>query len=161
MVAVAILRASSRVSLRAANLPALNVSAGRLYYLTSGTRMFGNSTRTLQPVKELGVPEKSEPKTAGVEGPHRRARDFFFIAIFQLYNSSCISLGDHTPTPTSLDPPPSLSAHTTGDWVLFHPVYTKEELNSVQVLQHERKSMSDKAAAWFVHALRLVKHPGH
>ena len=161
MVVVAMLRASSRVSLRAANLPALNVSASRLYYLTNGTRMFSNSTRTLQPVKELGVPEKSEPKTAGVEGPHRRARDFSLNATFQLYNSSYPSVGDHTPTPTGLDPPPSLSAHTTGDWVLFHPVYTKEELKSVQVLQHERKLMSDKAAAFFVHALRLVETPGH
>ena len=77
MTAVAVLRASSRLSLRSANLPALNVSAGRLYYLSNGTRMFSNSTRTLQPVKELSVPEKSEPRTAGVEGPHRRARYFF------------------------------------------------------------------------------------
>jgi len=90
MAAVVLLRASSRVSLiRAASLPAArNVSAGRLYYLTSDKRTFSNSTRTLEPVKELSVPEKSEPKTAGVEGPHRRARDFFLIAIFQLYNPS-------------------------------------------------------------------------
>ena len=80
--AVAVLRASStRVSLRAAT-----VGAGRLYYATSGTRLFSNSTRTLQPVKELNVPEKSEPKTAGVEGPHRRARIFFLTySIFQTY----------------------------------------------------------------------------
>ena len=89
MAAVAVLRASSRVSRRAAALPALNLSAGRFYHLTSGTRMFSNSTRTLEPVKELSVPETSEPKTAGVEGPHRRARYLILIAIFQLYDRSC------------------------------------------------------------------------
>jgi hypothetical protein len=96
MTAVAVLRASSRVSLRAATLPALNVNAGRHYYLTGFARMFSNSTRALEPVKELSLPEKSEPRTAGVEGPHRRAREFFLIAIFQLYNPSyCLQTTIH------------------------------------------------------------------
>lgn len=90
MAAVAVLRVSTRLSLslRAATLPALNVSAGRLYYATSGTRMFSNSTRTLEPVKELNVPERSEPQTAGVEGPHRRSRKFLLIAISQSHERS-------------------------------------------------------------------------
>ena len=76
MAAVAVLRASTRVALCAAALPTLNAGAGRVYYATNGTRMFAHSARTLQPVKELNMPETSEPKTAGVEGPHRRAQIF-------------------------------------------------------------------------------------
>jgi hypothetical protein len=45
----------------------------------------------------------------------------------------------------------------SGNWVLFYSLYTKEELKSVQVLQHERTTMSDKAAAWFICHLRSVK----
>ncbi|THV05241.1 alternative oxidase [Dendrothele bispora CBS 962.96] len=37
-----------------------------------------------------------------------------------------------------------------GDWVLFHPVYTPEELRSVEVLHREAKSFSDKLAASLV-----------
>jgi hypothetical protein len=33
-----------------------------------------------------------------------------------------------------------------GDWVLFHPVYTPQELKSVEVLHREAKTMSDKLA---------------
>lgn len=89
MAAVAVLRASSRLSLRAVTLPTLNVGAGRLYCMTNGTRMFSNSTRTLEPVKELNVPEKSEPKTAGVEGPHRRTQFFFLVTVFQTHKINC------------------------------------------------------------------------
>jgi hypothetical protein len=47
--------------------------------------MFTSSTRALEPVKELDMPEKGEPKTAaaGVEGPHRRARNVFLASVFQ------------------------------------------------------------------------------
>ncbi|GBE84957.1 Alternative oxidase, mitochondrial [Sparassis crispa] len=41
-----------------------------------------------------------------------------------------------------------------GDWVLFHPVYTPEELRSVQIMHREAKTLSDKVAATFVHLLR-------
>ena len=91
MAAVAVLRASSRVSLRAGTLSRLSVTTGRLYHATNGTRMFSNSTRALKPVKELNVPETSEPKTAGVEGPHRRARDLFLIAVFSNSRASLLS----------------------------------------------------------------------
>ncbi|EJD50700.1 alternative oxidase [Auricularia subglabra TFB-10046 SS5] len=42
----------------------------------------------------------------------------------------------------------------TGDWVLFHPAYTKQENDAVRVVRHERKTMSDKLAAFFVAGLR-------
>ncbi|KAI0354974.1 alternative oxidase [Trametes cingulata] len=41
-----------------------------------------------------------------------------------------------------------------GDWVLFHPVYTQEELHSVEVLHREAKTLSDKIAYNFVRLLR-------
>ena len=85
---------------------------------------------------------------------HTDVRKFFLSCCIPNSQDSLLSIGDHTQTPSVPAPPPSLASHTTGDWVLFHPVYTKEELKSVQVLQHERKTMSDKAAAWFVHTLR-------
>lgn len=33
-----------------------------------------------------------------------------------------------------------------GDWVLFHPVYTREEIKAVEVLHREAKTVSDKLA---------------
>ena len=101
MAAVSVLRSSSWVSLRAAARPVLNVSAGRSYYhIANGTRMLSNSSRTLESVKELNVPEKSETKTAGVEGPHRRARDspFFLVAIPRLIHVPIISRRSYTHT---------------------------------------------------------------
>ncbi|KAA1472799.1 alternative oxidase [Dentipellis sp. KUC8613] len=41
-----------------------------------------------------------------------------------------------------------------GDWVLFHPVYSPQELKSVEVLHREAKTVSDKLAVAFVHILR-------
>ncbi|RDX42476.1 alternative oxidase [Lentinus brumalis] len=41
-----------------------------------------------------------------------------------------------------------------GDWVLFHPVYTAEELRSVQVLSRDAKTFSDKLAHSFVKLAR-------
>ncbi|KAI0372172.1 alternative oxidase [Pilatotrama ljubarskyi] len=41
-----------------------------------------------------------------------------------------------------------------GDWVLFHPVYTEEELRSVEILHREAKTFSDKVAYNFVRLLR-------
>ncbi|KAF8575443.1 alternative oxidase [Ramaria rubella] len=41
-----------------------------------------------------------------------------------------------------------------GDWVLFHPVYTEEELRSVAVLHRDAKTLSDKFALLFVKTLR-------
>ncbi|KAF5382520.1 hypothetical protein D9615_002956 [Tricholomella constricta] len=43
-----------------------------------------------------------------------------------------------------------------GDWVLFHPVYTQEELKAVEVLHHEAKTFSDKLAAGLVKFARSL-----
>ncbi|KAG1772293.1 AOX, alternative oxidase mitochondrial precursor [Suillus occidentalis] len=49
------------------------------------------------------------------------------------------------------DSPASKQAHchplsVRGDWVLFHPVYSQEEIKAVEVLQREAKTISDKIA---------------
>ncbi|KAF8508211.1 alternative oxidase [Gautieria morchelliformis] len=55
----------------------------------------------------------------------------------------------HVTNSASTQSPPIL-----GDWVLFHPVYTPEELKSVSLLHHEAKTWSDKLALVFVSVLR-------
>ncbi|KAA1476612.1 AOX, alternative oxidase mitochondrial precursor [Dentipellis sp. KUC8613] len=45
-------------------------------------------------------------------------------------------------------------SEVTGDWVLFHPVYSPEELRSVEVLHREAKTASDKFAVTFAKILR-------
>jgi len=42
----------------------------------------------------------------------------------------------------------------TGDWVLFHPVYTPEENKAVKVISRPPRTLSDKAAISFSHVLR-------
>jgi hypothetical protein len=42
-----------------------------------------------------------------------------------------------------------------GDWVLFHPVYTPEEMKAVQVLHKEAKTVSDKLAYGLVRLARF------
>ncbi|KAJ7601061.1 AOX, alternative oxidase mitochondrial precursor [Mycena floridula] len=45
--------------------------------------------------------------------------------------------------------------HTiNGDWVLFHPVYSPEELKAVQVLHRDAKTISDKVAYGMVRLAR-------
>ncbi|KAH7885353.1 alternative oxidase [Phlebopus sp. FC_14] len=41
-----------------------------------------------------------------------------------------------------------------GDWVLFHPVYSQEELKSVEVLRRDAKTISDKVAFGLVKLMR-------
>lgn len=43
-----------------------------------------------------------------------------------------------------------------GDWVLFHPVYTREELASVRVLHKEAENFGDKAALGLVKLARSI-----
>jgi hypothetical protein len=43
----------------------------------------------------------------------------------------------------------------TGDWVLFHPAYSKEEMQAVKVVRHPRKTFGDHVAAFFIRALRV------
>ncbi|KAJ3554885.1 hypothetical protein NM688_g2878 [Phlebia brevispora] len=42
----------------------------------------------------------------------------------------------------------------TGDWVLFHPVYTPEEVRAVEVMHRDTKTVQDKLAATAVHVAR-------
>ncbi|KAG6376958.1 alternative oxidase [Boletus reticuloceps] len=41
-----------------------------------------------------------------------------------------------------------------GDWVLFHPVYSEEEMKSVEILHKEAKTMSDKIVYKFARLMR-------
>ncbi|KAF8631779.1 hypothetical protein AX17_004994 [Amanita inopinata Kibby_2008] len=43
-----------------------------------------------------------------------------------------------------------------GDWVLFHPVYTPEELKAVEILRHEARTFSDKIAYGLVKITRTM-----
>ncbi|KIJ64486.1 hypothetical protein HYDPIDRAFT_90376 [Hydnomerulius pinastri MD-312] len=56
---------------------------------------------------------------------------------------------DLAPSKQTLADPDAIStvpATVRGDWVLFHPVYSPEELKSVEVLHREAKTISDKFA---------------
>ncbi|KAL1950272.1 hypothetical protein VTO73DRAFT_5396 [Trametes versicolor] len=74
--------------------------------------------------------EKS-PLGAGTEGPH--------IKDLPPQAPVAVNVGDH---------------NIKGDWVLFHPVYTHDELRSVEVLHRQAKTFSDKIAYSFVHLAR-------
>ncbi|KAI0761929.1 alternative oxidase [Trametes elegans] len=67
--------------------------------------------------------------------------------------------GPGTEGPHIKDLPPKAPVAATahdikGDWVLFHPVYTDEELRSVEVLHREAKTFADKIAYNFVRLAR-------
>lgn len=55
---------------------------------------------------------------------------------------------------TALSAVPSEVNTVNGDWVLFHPVYTPEELRAVQVLHRDAKTWQDKLAANLVRLAR-------
>ncbi|KAF9242583.1 AOX, alternative oxidase mitochondrial precursor [Melanogaster broomeanus] len=48
----------------------------------------------------------------------------------------------------------TVPAEVRGDWVLFHPVYSQEELRSVEILHREAKTISDKLAYNLVKLMR-------
>lgn len=56
-----------------------------------------------------------------------------------------------TPGPASTVP-----TMVRGDWVLFHPVYSPEELKAVDVLHRKPETMSDKASATMVKLARKI-----
>ncbi|KAJ7609661.1 AOX, alternative oxidase mitochondrial precursor [Roridomyces roridus] len=64
----------------------------------------------------------------------------------------------HEPAPaSSLTKPDGVSTVPTmvrGDWVLFHPVYTPEEVKAVEVLHQDTRTMSDKFAYGLVRLSR-------
>ncbi|KAG6890785.1 hypothetical protein C0995_003215 [Termitomyces sp. Mi166 len=60
---------------------------------------------------------------------------------------------------TAITQPDAVSTVPTmarGDWVLFHPVYTPEELRAVEVLHREAKTFSDKLAYGMVKLARTM-----
>ncbi|KIJ17691.1 hypothetical protein PAXINDRAFT_167678 [Paxillus involutus ATCC 200175] len=64
---------------------------------------------------------------------------------------------DLTPSKKALTEPDAVSTvpvEVHGDWVLFHPVYSEEELRSVEVLHREAKTLSDKLACNLVRLAR-------
>ncbi|KAH9936323.1 alternative oxidase-domain-containing protein [Fomitopsis serialis] len=72
----------------------------------------------------------TEPASVGAEGPHRR---------------------DKVPSPPKREEVATgVPSTIKGDWVLFHPVYTSEELRSVDILHRESKTFSDRIAYNFV-----------
>jgi len=45
---------------------------------------------------------------------------------------------------TQIDAVSTVPSEIRGDWVLFHPVYSEDEVKSVQILNREAKTLSDK-----------------
>ncbi|KAJ7779350.1 alternative oxidase [Mycena maculata] len=67
------------------------------------------------------------------------------------------SLSREHPSASQLTQPGAESTVPTmvrGDWVLFHPMYTPEEMKAVEVLHREAKTMSDKIAYGLVRLAR-------
>jgi len=63
------------------------------------------------------------------------------------------------PKPALVTQPDAVSTVPTmvrGDWVLFHPVYTEEELRGVEVLHQEAKTIPDKLAYAMVILARKI-----
>ncbi|KDQ62279.1 hypothetical protein JAAARDRAFT_189621 [Jaapia argillacea MUCL 33604] len=64
--------------------------------------------------------------------------------------------GSEGPHIRDLPPPPTEGDVFKGDWVLFHPVYSKQELKSVQVVHQETKTFGDKVAYAGVKYTRML-----
>lgn len=154
--------------------------------LPCSRRQFSVSTSARVPTRELSKDPLavSGIHKVGTEGLHKRT---YLLRSLQILCSAIVGTMELTPfsaddLPTSSSAAPkavvstpssSLAASSTGmgalaldptsgshqgDWVLFHPVYTQDELKAVRVLQHERKTTGDKVASLFVAALRFVAH---
>ncbi|KAH0831929.1 alternative oxidase [Lanmaoa asiatica] len=55
---------------------------------------------------------------------------------------------------TQVDAVSTVPQEIRGDWVLFHPVYSQEEMRSVEILHREAKTISDKIACNLVRLAR-------
>lgn len=73
-------------------------------------------------IDKLSSKGTQDPLHKGVEGPHISAC-CYHTGMYSTHNDA----GDLLPSPT----PPT--QHIKGDWVLFHPVYTPDELKAVKV----------------------------
>ncbi|KIJ54717.1 hypothetical protein M422DRAFT_24624 [Sphaerobolus stellatus SS14] len=82
---------------------------------------------------ELNAAKPNQNAAVGAEGAHR--------------NDSMMAA-------SKVDHGPGERKDIHGDWVLFHPVYTPDEMHAVNVLHREPKTISDKMALIFVTFLR-------
>lgn len=64
--------------------------------------------------------------------------------------------GSPVPSLTTHDAVSTLPVLVRGDWVLFHPVYSPEELKAVEVMHRERKNLGDKLAYGLVKMARSL-----
>ncbi|KAF8133642.1 alternative oxidase [Boletus edulis] len=55
---------------------------------------------------------------------------------------------------TQADAVTTVPQEVRGDWVLFHPVYSEEEMKSVEILHKEAKTISDKIVYKFARLMR-------
>ncbi|KAI0051388.1 alternative oxidase [Auriscalpium vulgare] len=109
------------------SVPLARTPHGRGYLLVA-RRALSTSSPARKHVDGLKAPATNEPAAAGVEGTHHQ-------------DARIIDAGDHVPV-------------VRGDWVLFHPVYSPDELKSVDVLHREAKTWGDKFA---INLVRLAR----
>ncbi|KAM5535026.1 hypothetical protein V8D89_011254 [Ganoderma adspersum] len=100
--------------------------------LYSRRPFMSSSTRHEQNVLEVKKTDEKSYLGPGAEGPHIK----------------------DLPPKTLIPVAPTTAEEVRGDWVLFHPVYTPEELRSVEVLFRESKTFSDRVAHTFVKLAR-------
>ncbi|OBZ71227.1 Alternative oxidase, mitochondrial [Grifola frondosa] len=84
--------------------------------------------------------QTNEKSSKGAEGPHLQ----------DLPQNSPQALMK----PGAVSTVPNIFKEVRGDWVLFHPVYTPEELHAVEVMHREAKTLSDTIAYNFVKLAR-------
>ncbi|TDL23185.1 AOX, alternative oxidase mitochondrial precursor [Rickenella mellea] len=108
---------------------AISPVSRRTFLNTTGrTRAFATNASRWNNLKSRGTNEEA---AKGAEGLHRA-------------DTSSVSV-KWTMEPTT---------EVKGDWVLFHPVYSAEELKAVEVLHRDAKTWSDKIAAILVKLMR-------
>ena len=66
----------------------------------------------------------------------------------------CLFAEHTTEVPTISPRAPADESRTMEDWVLYHPVYTEEQVRAVRVTHHESNSFADKLAAGLVKTFR-------
>ncbi|TFK52367.1 alternative oxidase [Heliocybe sulcata] len=135
-----------QVALSSALPRASRIAAGTIL-TCSARRTFVSSSRRLN---SLTKKKANEESGSGTEGFHRR------------------DLATETPVDPKDASKPVGGSVVKGDWVLFHPVYTAEELKAVEIVHSEAKTVSDKIAYGLVKYTRKLfdlvsgyKHPDH
>ena len=120
----------SAVSLRA-TLPLCTSARAAPLLLSATRRGFASSVARLN---ELSTPSTSEPVAPGTEGRHISTYALLVLGI------ESKNAPENVPATVKND------AHDEfkGDWVLFHPVYSPEELHAVTV---------SRIPSWYQHRL--------